>query len=112
MAKMISLVGSIIDRAFDTNQRSAHFLKWLIIGLVIVGVLFGILVRYISILLGFVEVLIAPALIWAIRSYRAVNKDNVGLLKEANRTLSGARSQVEIEHRIREEIESERQKGK
>ncbi len=111
MAKMIPLVVNVIDRAFNTQRRSIRFLQGLIIGLLIIGIIFGILAYYTSMLLGFVEILIAPALIWSIRSYRAVNKDNVGLLNGANRTLMGARSQTEIEHRIRKEIESERQKG-
>lgn len=111
MVKMITLAVSIIDRAFDTNRGSTRFLKWLIIGLVIVGVLFGILAYYVSGLLGVVEILIAPALIWVIRSYRSVNKDNVRLLSEANKTLDGARSQAEIEDRIRKEDEHTRKGG-
>ena len=111
MAKMIPLAVWIIDWSFNNQQRSIRFWQGLIIGLLIIGIIFGILAYYMSMLFGFVEVLIAPALIWSIRSYRAVNKDNVGLLNGANRTLMGARSQAKAEHRMRKEIESERQKG-
>ncbi len=109
--KMITLVASVIYKTFDKHQQSLHFLQRLIICLAIIGVIFGILACYVSMLLGFVEILIAPALIWAIRSYRSLNKDTVDILNAADRTLSGARRQVEIEHKIKKEIEIEKQRG-
>ena len=78
--KMITQVVSVIDKAFDNHRSYVLFLQWLIICLVIIGVIFGIIAFYVSELLGLVEVLIVPALIWAIRSYTSANKDNVGLL--------------------------------
>jgi len=108
---MIPLAISIVDRAFNINQRSVTFLQRLIIDLVIAGIVFGVLACYVSNLLGLVEALIAPALIWAIRSYRSVNRDNIGLLNGVNKTLSGARKQAEIEHRIKSEIRQRKQTG-
>ncbi|MBA7693095.1 hypothetical protein ES703_101671 [subsurface metagenome] len=100
---MVSLAVSIVDRAFTINDNSITFLRRLIIGLVVAGIVFGIVGCYVSRLIWLVEVLIAPTLFRAISSYQSINKNNVTLLNEANKTLEGAREQKEIEHRIKKE---------
>ena len=102
---MVSFAINIVDRAFNINEKSINLLGRLIIGLIVVGIVFGIVGFYISRLIWLVEVLIVPTLLRAITTYRSINKDNVDLLNGANKTLSGARRQAQIEHRIkREEI--------
>ena len=106
------MVVSVIDEAFETNRRCGRFFRYLIVGLVIGGIVFGILGYYVSRYLAFVEGAITPALIWAIRGLSSVGKDNVGILREASNTLKGANDQAEIEQRIREQIELEgKEKG-
>ena len=100
---MVSIAVSIVDRAFTINDNSITFLRRLIIGLVVAGIVFGIVGCYVSRLIWLVEVFIAPTLFRAISSYQSINKNNVTLLNEANKTLEGAREQKEIEHRIKKE---------
>ena len=101
--EMVSIAIRFVDRAFNTNENSITFLRRLIIGLVIVGIIFGIAGCYISRLVWLVEALIVPTLVRAICSHQSINKNNVGLLNGANETLKGARRQKEIEHRIKKE---------
>jgi len=100
---MVSFAINIVDRAFNVNEKSINFLRQLIIGLIVAGVVFGIVGLHISRLIWLVEVLIVPTLLRAITNYRSINKDNVDLLNGANKTLSGARRQAQIEHRIKKE---------
>jgi len=100
---MVSFAINIVDRAFNISEKSITFLRRLVIGLVIAGVVFGIVGLYISRLLWLVEVLIVPTLLKAITNYSSISKDNVGLLNGANRTLKGARRQAQIEHMIKKE---------
>ncbi|MBC8511549.1 MAG: hypothetical protein H8D32_01020 [Dehalococcoidia bacterium] len=111
MVSMIPLAVGVIYKSFRTNDDSLRFLKKLIICLVTIGVIFGVLAWYSSQLFAIVDVLIAPALFIAIRKFGSVNEDSVEILKQANKTLRGARNQAEIEHRISKEISLEEQRG-
>lgn len=101
--RMVSIHISIVDRAFNIQEGSITLLRWLIIGLVIAGIVFGVMGCYWTKLVWLVEALIVPTLIRSIKSYRSVSKDSIGLLNEATRTLNGARKQAEIEERIKRE---------
>lgn len=100
-----------MDKAFDTNRGSVDFLKWLIICLTIVGIIMAILAYCISIFVGIIEVLIAPALVWAIRALSSINNNNAQILNGASKILKNARGQSEIEQRITMEIQLEKEKG-
>ncbi len=44
--RMVSIHISIVDRAFNIQEGSITLLRWLIIGLVIAGIVFGVMGCY------------------------------------------------------------------
>jgi len=90
----------VIDKAFKTNDDTIVFLKLFIIGLFVIGIVFGILAHRVLIWLGVIDIFLVPALIWAIRGIVSVNKENTRIFKTASKTLRGAKNQAELRQRL------------
>jgi len=90
----------VIDKAFKTNDDTIVFLKLFIIGLFVIGIVFGILAHRVLIWLGVIDIFLVLPLIWAIRGIVSVNKENTRIFKTASKTLRGAKNQAELRQRL------------
>lgn len=97
---MVAKAIDVIDKAFRTNDDTIQFFKLLIIGLFIIGIVFGILAHRVLIWLGVIDIFLVLPLIWAIRGLVSVNKENTRIFKTASKTLRGVKNQAELRQRL------------
>jgi len=90
----------VIDKAVKTNDDTIVFFKLFIIGLFVIGIVFGILAHRVLIWLGVIDIFLVPPLIWAIRGIVSANKENTRIFKTASKTLRGVKNQAELRQRL------------
>lgn len=100
-----------IGKAFTGNLIYVIILAVLILILIIIGSIFGFLAvardwRYV-----FLGIFVVPVLRYLIKCLGEVTKNNPEILDKAKGTLEAANSQHQMAQIIREEEESEKQRG-
>jgi len=90
----------VIDKAFKTNDDTIVFFKLFIIGLFVIGIVFGILAHRVLAWLGLIDILLVPPLVWAIRGIVSAKKENARIFETASKTLRGVKNQAELRQRL------------
>ena len=68
--------------------------------LLVAGIAIVLLAIRVNVWLGFIEVVIAPGLVYSIRGVIAADTNNTNILKESSKALKNAHSQIQLRRRL------------
>lgn len=106
----MDLVDKYITQTFRDNRVFTYILAFFILILIATGIILGVLISTGKIAWWF-ELFIVPVLGCLIRYYAVVTKNNPEILDKASGALDVAKNQDVMAPYLREERESEKQKG-